>query len=54
MVSPPEPVTPVRDYISHFSAAINDPLVGYYKAALAPYLIDVGAPANAPGPTNVT
>ena len=52
MASPPAPVPLVRDYMPHFSAANNDPFDSNYKADLAPYLIDVAAPRNAPGLAN--
>ena len=48
----PAPVPQVRDYMSHFAAAKNDPFDGNYKSSLAPYLIDVTAPTNAPVPDN--
>ena len=54
MASPPAPVPPFWDYMSHYAAANNDPLGGDYKAALAPYLIDIVAPTNAPVPADVT
>ena len=49
----PEIVPLVRDYMSHFAAADNDPFYGKYKADLAPYLIDVVAPTNALAPAGV-
>ena len=37
----------------HFTAAKKYPNDGNYKYALSPYLIDVAAPTNAPGPATV-
>ena len=37
---------PVRDYMSHFAAAKNDPFGSNYAAALAPYEIEMAAPTN--------
>ena len=44
---------PVWGYMSHYVAANNNPFGGDYKAALAPYLIDVWETTNAPGPADV-
>ena len=46
-------VPPLLDYMSHFATAENHSFDGNYKADLAPYLIDVVEPTNAPGPANV-
>ena len=54
MESTPLPVPPVRDYMSYFSVAKNNPFIGNYIAALAPYVIDVAAPAAAPAPADVS
>ena len=44
---------PVQYYVSYYAAPNKDLFNDNYKAALATYLIDVAAPTNAPGPTNV-
>ena len=53
MASSPVPIPTVQEYMSRSAAADNDPFYGDYKAALAPYLIDVAAPTNAPTPDDV-
>ena len=45
---------PVRDYMSLYAAADNDPFGGNHKATLVTYLIDAAAPTNAPGLANIT
>ena len=54
MEYPPVSVILVRDYMSHFAAAENEPFNDNYAAAVAPFVIDVSVPTAALVPDDVS